>query len=103
MRHRAPLNERPAVVSRDRQVLPHWCNSGEATTSVDHTVAARPAPTGGVDWASDNHVVCVVDNDGDAVQRITVAHTAAGLRRMTDLLARHGVDAVAIERPDGPV
>src|SRR5439155_18625183 len=70
--------------------------------SVDHTVAARPAPTG-VDWASDNHVVCVVDNDGDAVQRITVAHTAAGLRRMTDLLARHGVDAVAIERPDGPV
>ena len=24
MRRRAPLNERPAVVSRNRQVLPHW-------------------------------------------------------------------------------
>jgi len=71
--------------------------------SVDHTVTARPAPTGGVDWASDNHAVCVVDSDGDVVHRLTVAHTAAGLRRMTDLLARHRVDAVAIERPDGPV
>jgi transposase len=71
--------------------------------SVDHTVPARPAPTGGVDWASDNHAVCVVDSDGEVVQRLTVAHTAAGLRRMTDLLARHRVDAVAIERPDGPV
>lgn len=71
--------------------------------SVKHAVAARPAPTGGVDWASDNHAVCVVDSDGEALQRFTVAHTAAGLRRMTDLLAHHQVDAVAIERPDGPV
>jgi transposase len=44
-----------------------------------------------------------VDSDGEALQRLTVAHTVAGLRRMTDLLARHQVDAVAIERPDGPV
>jgi transposase len=69
--------------------------------SVDHAVPAGPAPTGGIDWANDNHAICVVDNDGGAVQRLTVAHTAAGLRRMTDLLARHGVDAVAIERPHG--
>jgi hypothetical protein len=55
--------------------------------SVDHTIAARPAPTGGVDWASDNHAIFVVDSDGDVVQRLTVTHTAAGLRRMTDLLA----------------
>jgi transposase len=71
--------------------------------SVDHTGTARPAPTGGIDWASDDHAVCVVDSDGDVVQRLTVAHTAAGLRRLTDLLARHRVETVAIERGDGPV
>jgi transposase len=62
----------------------------------------RPAPTGGIDWASDNHAVCVVDNDGEAVERLTVAHIAAGLRAMIDLLIGHQVEAVAIERPDGP-
>lgn len=71
--------------------------------SVNHAVPARPAATGGVDWASDNHAVCVVDRDGEALQQLTVAHTAAGLRRMIELLAQHQVGAVAIERPDGPV
>lgn len=71
--------------------------------SVNHPMPVRPAPTGGIDWASDNHAVCVVDNDGEVVHRLTVAHTAAGLRAMTGVLAGHQVDAVAIERPDGPV
>lgn len=71
--------------------------------SVNHPVPVGPAPTGGIDWASDNHAVCVVDGDGEALDRLTVAHTAAGLRRMTGLLTGHRVEAVAIERPDGPV
>jgi transposase len=70
--------------------------------SVNHPVPVGPAPTGGIDWASDNHAVCVVDGDGQAVERLTVAHTAAGLRAMIDLLIGHQVEAVAIERPDGP-
>lgn len=71
--------------------------------SVYHPVPVPPGPTGGIDWASDNHAVCVVDGDGQALERLTVTHTAAGLRAMTGLLIGHRVEAVAIERPDGPV
>lgn len=57
----------------------------------------------GVDWAKDDHVVCVVDEAGRVVERVTVAHKAAGLARMVAVLRRRGVDAVGIERGDGPV
>jgi transposase len=56
-----------------------------------------------VDWAKDNHAVCVVDADGEPVERVTVVHTKAGMTRMVEVLNSHGVDAVGIERPDGPV
>jgi transposase len=71
--------------------------------SLTDTTPTRPAATAGIDWASDNHAVCVLDPDGQVIDRQTVAHTAAGLRRLTDLLARHQVDAVGIERSDGPI
>lgn len=57
----------------------------------------------GVDWAKDDHVVCIVDADGEAIDRFTITHTAAGLRRMVTRLLKAGVDEVGIERPDGPV
>jgi len=57
----------------------------------------------GLDWAKDNHAVCVLDADGEPVERITVAHSKAGLARLNTTLDRHGVDAVGIERGDGPV
>ncbi|WP_310364796.1 IS110 family transposase [Catenuloplanes atrovinosus] len=57
----------------------------------------------GVDWAKDDHVVCVVDEAGRVVERVTVTHKAAGLARMVGVLDRHEVDAVGIERGDGPV
>jgi transposase len=71
--------------------------------SLTDTTPTRPAATAGIDWASDNHAVCVLDPDGQVIDRQTVAHTAAGLRRLTDLLTRHQVTAVGIERGDGPV
>jgi transposase len=71
--------------------------------SVTDTIPNRPAATAGIDWASDNHAVCVLDGDGQVIERQTVAHTAAGLRRLSELLSRHQVDAVGIERGDGPV
>jgi hypothetical protein len=37
--------------------------------------------TAGVDWASTDHVACVVDAAGKVVTRFTAAHTADGLRR----------------------
>jgi transposase len=59
--------------------------------------------TAGVDWAKDDHVVCVVDEHGEVVDRFTVAHDAAGLRRMCRRLLTVGVGGVGIERGDGPV
>ena len=68
----------------------------------------RPdAPSGGlsagIDWASADHAVCVVDAAGAVVSRFSVTHTAEGLRALVRRLARAGAAEVAIERGDGPV
>jgi hypothetical protein len=58
----------------------------------------------GLDWATREHAVCVVDERGAVVTRFTAAHTASG---MEDLVARLTKLApapelrVAIERPTG--
>lgn len=58
----------------------------------------------GLDWAADDHAVCVVDGHGVVIARFTVAHSAAG---MTELLTRLCKIAppeelrIAIERPTG--
>lgn len=57
----------------------------------------------GVDWAKDDHALCVVDGDGVVVERVVVAHTVAGLARLVRVLRRRQVTAVGIERGDGPV
>jgi transposase len=59
--------------------------------------------TAGVDWARDDHALCIVDGRGREVHRSSVEHTTAGLRELVTTLGRHGVGEVAIERPDGPV
>lgn len=56
---------------------------------------------GGVDWATDDHAVCVVDDAGGVVEEFVVEHTAEGMRQLCRRL--RGVVRVAIERPDGPV
>lgn len=71
---------------------------------IDQPDAVRnPAPTGGIDWASTDHAVAVVDPGGIQLERFSVAHTAPGLRHLVARLHRAGVCEVAIERPDGPV
>ena len=62
-----------------------------------------PPPTGAIDWASQAHVGAVVDHHGELVARYDFSHTAEGLTAMLRSFAKHGVEAVAIERPDGPV
>jgi transposase len=57
----------------------------------------------GIDWASADHAVCVVDAAGAVAGRFTVAHTADGLRALVQRLARAGAAEAAIERGDGPV
>lgn len=59
--------------------------------------------TAGIDWASDDHAVCILDGRGREIARAVVEHTSTGRRELTRLLARHGACEVAIERPDGPV
>lgn len=56
----------------------------------------------GVDWASAEHALCVVDEAGVIVDRFVVAHQATDLERMCRRLTRAQVRRVAIERPDGP-
>lgn len=58
----------------------------------------------GIDWAADEHVVCVIDAEGRVADRFTIEHTAGGFERLIRRLARHDDAAqlaVAIERPDG--
>ncbi|MFL6002284.1 MAG: IS110 family transposase, partial [Nocardioides sp.] len=74
--------------------------------SVEQELQARRASarvTAGIDWASEDHAVAIVDDQGRPVDRFGVAHTAPGLRRLIARLRRWAVTAVAIERPDGPV
>ena len=59
--------------------------------------------TAGIDWASADHAVCIVDAAGAVVSRFTVAHTAEGLKTLVSRLARAGSAEVSIERGDGPV
>jgi hypothetical protein len=57
--------------------------------------------TAGIDWASADHAVPIVDSEGARISVITIARTAADLRRLVRTLQRAGVAEVAIERPDG--
>jgi transposase len=55
----------------------------------------------GLDWASQVHVVCVIDEHGTIETRFEVTHDADGLRELARRLAASGSIAVAIERPSG--
>jgi transposase len=72
-----------------------------------HDPTVETALTGpvfaGVDWASTDHAVCVVDAAGTVPWRHTVSHSRAGPTRLTTRLHELGVARVGIERPDGPV
>ncbi|MGH8828765.1 MAG: IS110 family transposase [Jiangellaceae bacterium] len=57
----------------------------------------------GVDWAKDDHAICIVDAEGEVLDRFVVEHTAAGLKRLIRRLLGAGVGEVGIERGDGPV
>jgi transposase len=59
--------------------------------------------TAGIDWATDDHAVAIVDTAGQVVARFTVAHTADGLGELVRRLTHAGATEVAIERSDGPV
>jgi len=58
----------------------------------------------GIDWASQCHAVCALDDAGVTLTSFEIAHTADGLDQLIHRLGRLGPPAqlpVAIERPDG--
>jgi transposase len=58
----------------------------------------------GIDWASERHAVCVLDDAGTKLTAFEITHTAQGLDQLVDRLRRLGDPAgmpVAVERPDG--
>jgi transposase len=58
----------------------------------------------GIDWASEHHDLCVIDDAGQIIRTQRVAHDRAGLDRLIGVLAEYGdaaMLAIAIERPDG--
>jgi len=63
-----------------------------------------PQHFAGIDWASQVHAVCVVDERGTVADRFDVTHDQAGLqeamRRLQRFAAEHAVP-IAIERPTG--
>lgn len=71
--------------------------------SLTDTTSPSRANSAGIDWASDDYAVCVIDSEGEPLQRITLSYTKTDLRRLIELLEGHRVDTVGIERPDGPI
>ena len=65
--------------------------------------AMRPRFCAGLDWAQDDHAVCIIDADGEIIERFTIAHTTAGLKRLAKRLVAADVSEIGIERGDGPV
>jgi transposase len=55
----------------------------------------------GVDWASEEHAVCVVDERGRILEGRRYGHNEPGIRALCARLVRLRVAVVALERPDG--
>jgi hypothetical protein len=59
--------------------------------------------TAGVDWATADHAVAVVNDKGTVIEQYLVDAGGAGLRELVGRLRRAGVAEVAMERGDGQV
>lgn len=62
----------------------------------------------GIDWAKDEHTICVLDAEQKMVERRTIEHSGTGLGQLGDLLTKlsegdPGWVAVGIETPRGAV
>lgn len=55
----------------------------------------------GLDWASQTHAVCLIDEHGTVRDQFEIAHDAAGLAELRRRLTAAGSPPIAIERPSG--
>src|SRR5439155_23845760 len=86
---RAPDSERPA----------------RSPSTGEHTLRRSSMPyTVGLDWAQDDHAVCVIDEQAQVHLCCTVAHSASGLADLIHQLrgvADPAALPIAVERPSG--
>jgi transposase len=57
----------------------------------------------GLDWASQSHSVCIIDEQGELCDQFVIEHNAAALARLQRRLEQFGRPRIAIERPSGLV
>jgi hypothetical protein len=57
----------------------------------------------GIDWATNTHAVCVVDQGGGVRARFEVVNGGKTFAGLVKRLGKLAVAGVAIERPDGPL
>ena len=62
----------------------------------------------GIDWAWDEHTICVLGSDAEVIDRRTIQHSGAGLAQLADVLEKLSSDnpssvAIAIEMPRGAI
>ena len=50
----------------------------------------------GIDWAKDDHAICIVDAEGELLDRFMIAHTAAGLTAADPQLLAAGATRSAL-------
>src|SRR5262245_2732831 len=87
---RAPISERPAGP------LSPQCLAVPGGDAMRFSV--------GIDWATQAHAVCIVDQTGRVHWQGSVPHTADGLAELLARLrrrCRRGAGRVAVERPSG--
>ena len=65
---------------------------------MDEKTTTRAA---GIDWAKDEHALCVVEQSGGVLLERRFTHDERGLAALGRSLVNHGVGRVAIERPEG--
>jgi hypothetical protein len=55
----------------------------------------------GIDWAKDEHALCLIEESGRKILEGRYAHDGRGIAKLCRSLVELGVERVAIERPEG--
>jgi hypothetical protein len=54
-----------------------------------------------IDWAKDEHALCLIEESGRKILEGRYAHDGRGIAKLCRSLVELGVERVAIERPEG--
>jgi Transposase len=68
---------------------------------VNEHKSGAAAPAAGIDWAKDEHALCVLEAAGRKILERRFAHEERAIERLCRSLVQMGVERIAIERPEG--